>query len=282
MTPRLRWSLAPLLLVAGIASRRTRRDGQSRRRAAVAVAHRSDDPDARRRCGSTRRSTRPDSRGTAGSADPPVFSERRTAPAHRNAGARRDRARRSLPPRATSSSLQDIRGRFKSEGPVRDAAAAARSHEREGDRREHRHLRHHRLAARERARTTTGASGSSGTSYGAWLAVMGMLDPHPALKAVVAAGFAGRHVAWRRLPSQRRVPAELRPRIRVHDGVVEGDRQPAAIIDTLRHLRLVSRSSARWRTPTRSTSTKSSRPGTTSSAILTTTPSGSGRRSRRG
>ena len=30
-----------------------------------------------------------------------------------------------------------------------------------------------------------GRVGIAGTSYGAWLAVMGMLDPHPALKAVV-------------------------------------------------------------------------------------------------
>ena len=32
-----------------------------------------------------------------------------------------------------------------------------------------------------------------GTSYPAWLAVMGALDPHPALKAIVA--------AWPRLPT---------------------------------------------------------------------------------
>ena len=30
-----------------------------------------------------------------------------------------------------------------------------------------------------------GKVGMAGTSYGAWLSVMGMLDPHPALKAVV-------------------------------------------------------------------------------------------------
>src|SRR5687768_5013007 len=30
-----------------------------------------------------------------------------------------------------------------------------------------------------------GRVGIAGTSYGAWLAIMGMLDPHPALKAVV-------------------------------------------------------------------------------------------------
>ena len=48
--------------------------------------------------------------------------------------------------------LQDIRGRFKSEGEFRDAAPAARSQGSEGDRREHRHLRHHRVAAQECAR----------------------------------------------------------------------------------------------------------------------------------
>ena len=47
--------------------------------------------------------------------------------------------------------FQDIRGRFKSEGAVRDAAPAARQARPEGDRREHRHLRHHRVAAQERA-----------------------------------------------------------------------------------------------------------------------------------
>lgn len=33
--------------------------------------------------------------------------------------------------------------------------------------------------------SNNGRVGIAGTSYGAWLAVMGMLDPHPALKAVV-------------------------------------------------------------------------------------------------
>jgi putative CocE/NonD family hydrolase len=36
-----------------------------------------------------------------------------------------------------------------------------------------------------RVPNTNGRVGMAGTSYGAWLSVMGMLDPHPALKAVV-------------------------------------------------------------------------------------------------
>ena len=41
-----------------------------------------------------------------------------------------------------------------------------------------------------------GRAGIAGTSYGAWLSVMAMLDPHPALEGCRAAGLTGRHVAW--------------------------------------------------------------------------------------
>ena len=34
-------------------------------------------------------------------------------------------------------------------------------------------------------KNNNGRVGLSGTSYGGWLTVMGMLDPHPALKAIV-------------------------------------------------------------------------------------------------
>src|SRR5207237_6153039 len=33
--------------------------------------------------------------------------------------------------------------------------------------------------------SNNGRVGMAGTSYGAWLTVMGMLDPHPALKVIV-------------------------------------------------------------------------------------------------
>ena len=48
--------------------------------------------------------------------------------------------------------FQDIRGRYKSEGKFVMIAAAARPERPQGHRRGHRHLRHHRLAAQERAR----------------------------------------------------------------------------------------------------------------------------------
>ena len=54
----------------------------------------------------------------------------------------------------------------------------------ESDRRRHGHVRHDRMAAGERVESQRRV-GMVGTSYGAWLSVMGMLDPHPALKAIV-------------------------------------------------------------------------------------------------
>ena len=58
--------------------------------------------------------------------------------------------------------FQDIRGRFTSEGQfVMLRARRATSEGPEGDRREHRRVRHDRLAGEERARTTTAASACS-------------------------------------------------------------------------------------------------------------------------
>ena len=110
--------------------------------------------------------------------------------------------------------FQDIRGRFKSEGTFvmqRPARATRRHHE---PRRGHRHLRHDRLAAEERAGTTTAASACSASRYLGWTTIMGAARAAPGAQGDLAAGLAGRHVARRRLPPQRRVPPELRVRVR--------------------------------------------------------------------
>jgi uncharacterized protein len=80
--------------------------------------------------------------------------------------------------------VQDIRGRFKSEGAFvmlrqprdkTDARAVDESTD-----------TYDTIAwLLEHVPGNNGRVGIAGTSYGAWLAVMGMLDPHPALKAVV-------------------------------------------------------------------------------------------------
>ena len=80
--------------------------------------------------------------------------------------------------------VQDIRGRFKSEGTFvmlrqRRDRANAKAIDESTDTYDTidwllAHVPGH-----------NGRVGIAGTSYGAWLAVMGMLDPHPALKAVV-------------------------------------------------------------------------------------------------
>ena len=84
-----------------------------------------------------------------------------------------------------------------------------------------------------------GRVGMAGTSYGAWLAVMGMLDPHPALKAVVPQaspadmwiGDDFHHNGSFRLS----YGLEYAYRMESSKEMVN----PAAIIDTLRHLRVV-------------------------------------------
>ena len=80
--------------------------------------------------------------------------------------------------------VQDIRGRFKSEGtfvmlrqprPSKDAKAIDESTD-----------TYDTIEwLLKNVPGNNGRVGIAGTSYGAWLAIMGMLDPHPALKAVV-------------------------------------------------------------------------------------------------
>ncbi len=63
-----------------------------------------------------------------------------------------------------------------------------------------------------------GRVGMLGVSYDGWTTIMGALEPHPALKAISPQASPVGHVARRRLPSQRRVPPELRVRVRHDDG----------------------------------------------------------------
>jgi putative CocE/NonD family hydrolase len=82
--------------------------------------------------------------------------------------------------------LQDIRGRFKSEGSfvmLRQPRDRSDPKAPQIDESTDTYDTISWLLAN--APGNNGRVGIAGTSYGAWLAVMGMLDPHPALKAVV-------------------------------------------------------------------------------------------------
>ena len=190
---------------------------------------RSHDPDARRReaahASSTRRRT-------------PARTCRSSSRARRTAsrGCRRRRSRPrtpSSPTRVTSSSFQDIRGRFGSEGqfvmlrPPRDKRDAKAIDE--GTR----HVRHDRVDAQERP-------AQQRPRRHARRVVPGMAhrdgDARPASGAQgrVAAGVAGVDVHRRRLPPQRRVPAELRLRVRRDDGRRQGVHAVRASTSTTR------------------------------------------------
>ena len=122
-------------------------------------------------------------------------------------------------------------------GHVRDDAPAARPEGPEGHRRSVRHARHHRLAAEERAEQQRPRRHARHQlprlAHGD-----GAARPAPGAEGRVAAGVAGRHVPRRRLPPQRRVPAQLRLRVRRHDG--DGQEQLQLQVRPLRHLRVVS------------------------------------------
>ena len=80
--------------------------------------------------------------------------------------------------------VQDIRGRFKSEGSfVMLRQPRDRKDTKAIDESTDTYDTIEWLLANVKG--NNGRVGIAGTSYGAWLAVMGMLDPHPALKAVV-------------------------------------------------------------------------------------------------
>ena len=150
-------------------------------RPASAVGQRDDDCDARRRSGSTRRCTRRRPR-----AAPLPILLLRTPYGTGDLNAARIAA--SLPELTAEGFIvvvQDIRGRFKSEGTFvmlrqprerKDAKAIDESTDT--------YDTIEWLLAN--VPEHNGRVGMAGTSYGAWLTVMGMLDPHPALKAVVS------------------------------------------------------------------------------------------------
>ncbi len=76
-------------------------------------------------------------------------------------------------------------------------------------------------------RTTTGASGCWASRIPGWLTVMAHARSASRAQGRLAAGVAGRHVPRRRLPPQRRVPAQLRLRVRRDDGDRQGARRPS-------------------------------------------------------
>ena len=80
--------------------------------------------------------------------------------------------------------FQDIRGKFRSEGTFVMQRPARAPGDDEGDRRGHRHLRHHRLAAQERAAEQRPRRHARRSPTTAGPPIMGALEPHPALKAI--------------------------------------------------------------------------------------------------
>ena len=180
---------------------------------------------------------------------------------------------------------------MKSEGDVRRHAAAQRRQEgAAGRRREQRHLRHDRLAAEERARTTTARSGMSGISYPGFYTACGMIDAHPALKAVAR---RPRSSTGSSATTATTTARSCSPHNFNFFGMLRRSRDPKLYDqkDTprprLRHarrLRVLPRTSARSRTPTQAPSRASSLLERDDGARRTTTTSGrpatSGRTSR--
>src|SRR6188474_637519 len=177
MTPRVRRSLAPLLLVAGIAVVHTR-DGQSVAPASLSVTE-------------TMIPMRDGERlytqvyaPTAAAAPLPILLLRTPYGAGAPTPARIATALPELTAEGFIIVVQDIRGRFKSEGTfVMLRQPRDRTNAKAIDESTDTYDTIDWLLAHVPGHN--GRVGIAGTSYGAWLAVMGMLDPHPALKAVV-------------------------------------------------------------------------------------------------
>ncbi|MCK7476641.1 MAG: hypothetical protein M0C28_03085 [Candidatus Moduliflexus flocculans] len=104
------------------------------------------------------------------------------------------------------------------------------------DRREHGRLRHRRLAPGPCARPQR-----PGRPAGRLLRRLDRGHGHarspPGRQGRLAPGLAGRHVPGRRLPPQRRVPPELRFRVRRDDGDDQGEHELP--LRRVRHLRVV-------------------------------------------
>ena len=209
------------------------------RQPAAADAHldRGDDPDARRRRGSSRRSTRPPRRDQRAAADrlPAHAVRRRTEPG----AASRPRSP-IFRPTATSSCCRTFAA---GSSPKASFVMLRQPRDRKDPK-----------AIDESTDTydtiewllknvpnNNGRVGMVGTSYRRVARGDGRARSASGAQGHRADGVARGHVARRRLPSQRRVSPELRPRVRLHDGVVEGDHLRRDADRSLRHLRLVSR-----------------------------------------
>ena len=170
--------------------------------------------------------------------------------------------------------FEDLRGKFGSEGVFVMQRPARPPGDTKSPRRGHRHLRHDRLAPRERSRQQR-------PRRHARRVLRRLDDDHGRARAAPGAqgdlppGLALGHVARRRLPPQRRIPAELRVRVRL---LARERQEPGALrLRPLRHLRVVPGAGPAVERQRRSSSTARSRPGTTSSRTPTTTRSGRSR-----
>jgi putative CocE/NonD family hydrolase len=76
-----------------------------------------------------------------------------------------------------------------------------------------------------------GRVGMVGTSYGAWLSVMGMLDPHPALKAIVQQASPADMWLGDDFHHNGAFRLSYGLEYAVHDGIVERDHRSDKIID---------------------------------------------------
>jgi uncharacterized protein len=177
MTPRLRWWLAAPLFVAGIAVVHTR-GGQPAAQPALSVTE-------------TMIAMRDGQRlytqvyaPKAAAAPLPILLLRTPYGAGAADPARIATALPELTAEGFIVVLQDIRGRFKSEGTfVMLRQPRDRKNAKAIDESTDTYDTIDWLLANVPGHN--GRVGIAGTSYGAWLAVMGMLEPHPALKAVV-------------------------------------------------------------------------------------------------
>ena len=122
---------------------------------------------------------------------------------------------------------------------LRDAPPAPELQGPEGHRREHRRLRHDRVAPQERPEQQRQGRDDGRVVHGLDHG-HGHARPAPCAQGRLPPSLAGRHVPGRRLPPQRRLPAELRHGIRLRDGA--GRRGKAIRLRDARHLSVVPRS----------------------------------------
>ena len=102
--------------------------------------------------------------------------------------------------------MQDIRGKYGSEGDYVMNRPLARPAEPDTRRRIHRHLRHHRLAREERPRVQRQGRRILGISYDGFLPLMAPLPSAPRAQGLRPHEPHGRWLDGRRLVPQRRLP----------------------------------------------------------------------------